>query len=86
MGQGMVREEAALAARRQFGNPALLQQRQRDMRSILFVANVGRDLHFGARQLRRSPSIIAIVSLALGIGANTAIFTVAKTVLLGTFH
>jgi predicted permease len=86
MSRGMAREEAALAARRQFGNPVLLQQRQRDMRSILFVENLGRDLRFGARQLRRSPSlaIIAIVSLSLGIGANTAIFSVAKKVLFDT--
>jgi predicted permease len=84
IGQGMRPEEAVVAARRQFGNPTLLQQRQREMRTILFLSNMGRDLRFGARQLRRNPvlTIIAVVSLALGIGANTAIFAVAKKVLL----
>lgn len=84
IGQGMRPEEAVLAARRQFGNPTLLQQRQREMRSFLLLSNVGRDLRFGARQLRRNPAltVIAVFSLALGIGANTAIFAVAKKVLL----
>src|SRR5260370_29920226 len=44
IGQGMRPEEAASAARRQFGNPALLQQRRRDMRSIMLVANLERDV------------------------------------------
>jgi predicted permease len=82
--RGMSPEEARSAARRQFGNIPLLQQSRREMKSIMSLANLGRDLRFGARQLRRSPSLatIAIVSLALGIGANTAIFTIAKKVLL----
>ena len=82
--RGMSPEEARSAARRQFGNIPLLQQSRREMRSIVSLANLGRDLRFAARQLRRSPSlaITAVVSLALGIGANTAIFTIAKKVLL----
>ena len=82
--RGMSAEEARSAARRQFGNIPLLQQSRRELRSILSLANLGRDLRFGARQLRRSPTLaaIAVVSLALGIGANTAIFTIAKKALL----
>jgi predicted permease len=82
--RGLSPEEARSAAHRQFGNIPLLQQSQREMRSMMSLANLGRDLRFAARQLRRSPSLatIAVVSLALGIGANTAIFTIAKKVLL----
>ncbi|MBW8747185.1 MAG: ABC transporter permease [Acidobacteria bacterium] len=84
--QGMRPEEAASAARRQFGNTTLLQQGQREMRSIMSLSNLGRDLRFSVRQLRRNPTLalVAITSLALGIGANTAIFAVAKKVLLDT--
>jgi predicted permease len=83
MRRGMSPEEARSAAHRQFGNIPLLQQSRRE-RSSVSLANLGRDLRFAARQLRRSPSLaaIAVISLALGIGANTAIFTIAKKVLL----
>jgi predicted permease len=81
--QGMTREEAAWAARRQFGNATLLQQRHREARAWLWVTTVFKDIRYAMRMLAKSPGVtaIAIASLALGIGANTAIFTVAKSAL-----
>jgi predicted permease len=81
--QGMSREDAAWAARRQFGNTALLEQQQRETRAFLWIATVVQDVRYGLRMLAKSPGVtaIAIASLALGIGANTAIFTVAKAAL-----
>jgi hypothetical protein len=82
--QGIPRTEAAYAARRQFGNTALLEQHHREARASSWLFSVFRDVRYGMRMLAKSPAItaIAITSLALGIGANTAIFTVAKAVLL----
>jgi predicted permease len=81
--QGMSREDASFAARRQFGNSALLEQRQREARTFLWPATVLQDVRYGLRMLAKSPGVsaIAIMSLALGIGANTAIFTLAKAAL-----
>jgi len=81
--QGMSREDAVWAARRQFGNTALLEQRNREARAFLWPSTVFQDVHYGLRMLAKSPSVtaIAITSLALGIGANTAIFTLAKAAL-----
>jgi predicted permease len=83
MHQGMSREEAAKAAVRQFGNPVLVEQRHRDARSFLWFATVFQDVRYGVRMLAKNPGLtaIAITSLALGIGANTAIFTLAKAAL-----
>ena len=83
---GVSPEDAPRAARREFGNVTLLQQQQRETRTFLSPRTVWRDLRFGVRQLGRNPlfTLIAVLSLALGIGANTAIFTVAKKVLLDT--
>jgi predicted permease len=84
--QGMPAEEASLAARRQFGNSSLIRERHREARRFLSLSAFWRDVRFGARQLARNPlfTAIAVSSLALGIGANTAIFSAAKRVLLDT--
>ena len=84
--QGMLPEEARQAALRQFGNCSLLRERIREARSFFSLSAFCRDVQFGARQLARNPlfTVIAVSSLALGIGANTAIFSAAKRVLLDT--
>lgn len=84
--QGMKPEDAASTARRQFGSRVLLSERLREQRSFSDFVTVWRDLSFGWRQLVRNPifTAVAVASLALGIGANTAIFTSAKRVLYDT--
>lgn len=84
--QGLGSGEAEAAARRQFGNTTLLSEHHRELRTFSLFATFMRDLRFGLRQLQRNPIVtcVAIVSLALGIGANTAIFAAAKQVLFDT--
>lgn len=81
--RGMSQAEAVLASRRQFGNAILLKQRHRELRMFLRLATVWQDIRFAVRVLAKRPGItaISITSIALGIGANTAIFTLAKAAL-----
>jgi predicted permease len=82
--QGMTPEEARYAARRAFGGVEPMKERYRDRRGLPWLDDVVRDVRYGLRTMRRHPamSAIAALTLALGIGANTALFSVINAVML----
>jgi hypothetical protein len=81
---GMTREAARYAARRQFGNATSVQERLHDFNGFGWLDNIWRDLVYAARSFRRSLglSLTAVLTIAIGVGAVASMFGIMRSLLL----
>ena len=81
---GMTAERARAEARRRFGNVGLKQEESREIWMTRFLSELGQDVRYGCRTMaaNKAFSALAVLSLALGIGANTAIYSFMESILL----
>ena len=84
MERGLAREQAEVEARRLFGSQARVMEASREVRGHVVFARLWQDIRYAARVLRRRPAftVAAVLSLALGIGATTAVLSIADTIFL----
>ena len=85
--EGVSADEAAFAARRMFGNIANIHERCREEQYLMWLRQLGQDLRYGGRTLCRTPvfTLAVVLTLAWGIGANTAIFSLVDEIFLIVF-
>src|SRR5215467_1878318 len=86
--RGMTAEEARYAAIRSFGGVERVKEESRDVRGVRLLEELWQDLRYAARMLVKNPgfTLVAVITLAAGVAANTTIFSVADALILRPFN
>src|SRR5579863_7353219 len=85
---GMPREEAKYVAKREFGNTSLVEEKSREVWGWRLIEDLFSDIHYGLRTLLHNPvfTVVALLTISIGIAANAAVFSVVNSILLKPLH